>query len=356
MRHVPGLDHSDSEPGGSIIDLHSTGFLDAAVPLAVLDGERRIAAVNAAWCRRAGGAPEQWRGRAWANTGPGADDELAGAASLVPGDAPIRQQRILYGLDAVTVRVGVMIAAAPGSRVMVALDTTGEVALAELELLASAISHDLRQESRMVAAYAGLVAHRHAADLPEAGRTHLAEVAAHAVRLQRRIGLVALHLRLLLARPAVADCGTAWAKALALHRALLPAEPPAAPPLPQVLADPDRLHLVLGELLRSVALRGAQPAICPAAEGPLWRLSLPSAAASADPRLLRLFAGAQGDDDAAGPALAQALAQMSGGRVELHPAADGTGTLHLLLPAWSATGPVANDGSRGSPLPRPAAR
>lgn len=319
-------------------------FTASPLPQALLDGSWRVVRANPAWVATTGGDPA---GASWM--------DLVHPEDLAR-DLPAIGR--LQSGDATPLRTGLRLRVAQGGWATVNLHATplgSEGALATLlpaavessapesasrdrQVLASALSHDVRQHARLAGAYASLLAR---STLTERQQAQLATISDHADRLQHILGDLVRWLRLAdepLAREPC-DLAALWGTALAGAET-----ESSCGELPVVTGDPALLTSLLTELVRNaVRYRGGIPRLRLEArrnQG-MWDLAVsddgPGIPESQRAQVLRplhrLHTWEQVPGHGMGLALAARIAERHGGSLHVGEAPGGGCAVHVLLPA-----------------------
>lgn len=319
-------------------------FVASPLPQALLDGSWRVVRANPAWIAVTGGDPA---GASWM--------DLVHPEDLAR-DLPAIGR--MQAGDSAPLRTGLRLRLAGGGWTAVVLHATPlgtEGALATLlpaearipapepaprdgQVLASALSHDVRQHARLAGAYASLLAR---SELTDRQRAQVAIISDHADRLQRVLGELVRWLRLAdepIARERC-DLAALWGAALTGVDA-----ESSCGGLPMVAGDPALLQELLGELVRNAArYRGGVPRLRLDAQrrDGMWELVVsddgPGIPAEQRERVLlplhRLHSWEQVPGHGMGLALAARIAERHGGSLRIAEAPGGGCAVHVLLPA-----------------------
>lgn len=324
-------------------------FVASPLPQALLDGSWRVVRANPAWIAISGADPA---GISWM--------ELVHPEDLAR-DLPAIG-RMQSGGGAAPLRTALRLRLAGGGWTDVDLHATplgSEGALATLlpaaaeragmapsasgisrdrQVLASALSHDVRQHARLAGAYASLLDR---SQLTDRQRAQVATISDHADRLQQILGDLVRWLRLADEPIERGPCDLAaiWGAALAGVEA-----ESSCGELPVVSGDPVLLTTLLSELVRNaVRYRGGIPRLRLEARlrKGMWELivsddgpGIPELQREQVLRPLhRLHSWEQVPGHGMGLALAERIAERHGGSLRIAGATGGGCAVHVLLPA-----------------------
>lgn len=319
-------------------------FVASPLPQALLDGSWRVVRANPAWIGVTGSDPA---GISWMELVHPEDlaRDLPAIGRMQAGDsAPLRTGlRLRVGAGGWTVAelhaTPLGTEGALATLLPAAADTVAPVtASRDRQVLASALSHDVRQHARLAGAYASLLAR---SELSDRQRAQVAIITDHADRLQHILGDLVRWLRLADEPIGREQCDLAalWGAALAGIET-----ESSCGELPVVAGDPALLTTLLTELVRNGArYRGGVPRLRLDAQrsGRMWELIMaddgPGIPAAQRAQVLlplhRLHTWEQVPGHGMGLALAERIAERHGGSLRIAEAPGGGCAVHVLLPA-----------------------